>query len=77
MDSDKILSRLVQVGTVSAVDSSKRLARVILKATGHTSGWLCILSPYAGTQRLPAINDQVLVLYLPVFNGDGFILGGI
>lgn len=26
---------------------------------------------------MPKVNDQVLVLYLPVFNGDGFILGGI
>ena len=26
---------------------------------------------------LPSINDTVVVLYLPVFNADGFILGGI
>lgn len=26
---------------------------------------------------MPKVNDQVLVLYLPVRNGDGFILGGI
>lgn len=25
----------------------------------------------------PAINDQVLVLFLPVQDGDGFVLGGI
>ena len=30
MDSEKILSRLVQIGTVSDVDNSKRRARVIL-----------------------------------------------
>ena len=73
MDSEKILSRLVQIGTVSAVDGSKRMARVILKEAGHVSGWLKVLS-YSG---MPKVNDQVLVLYLPVFNGDGFILGGI
>ncbi len=28
-------------------------------------------------QWMPAINDKVLVLYLPVWNADGFILGGI
>ena len=28
-------------------------------------------------QWMPAINGKVLVLYLPVFNADGFILGGI
>lgn len=26
---------------------------------------------------MPKVNDQVLVLYLPVRDGDGFILGGI
>lgn len=108
MDSEKILSRLVQIGTVSDVNNGKRRARVILKETGHTSGWLCVLATppfipdYNVPQRtefesggsddasfashkhdliikpwMPKVNDQVLVLYLPVFNGDGFILGGI
>ena len=26
---------------------------------------------------MPKVNDKVLVLYFPVFNGDGVILGGI
>ena len=26
---------------------------------------------------LPRVNEKVLCLYLPVFNGDGFVLGGI
>ena len=82
MDSEKILSRLVQIGTVSDVDNGKRRARVILKETGHTGGsgdasfashkHDLIIKPW-----MPKVNDQVLVLYLPVFNGDGFILGGI
>mgnify|MGYP001048578019 CR=1 FL=1 len=29
------------------------------------------------TYWMPRINDTVVVLYLPVFNGDGFILGAI
>lgn len=29
------------------------------------------------TYWMPKINDTVLVLYLPVWNADGFILGGI
>lgn len=29
------------------------------------------------TYWMPKINDTVLVLYLPVFSGDGFILGVI
>lgn len=115
MDSAKILSRMVQTGIVSAVDSSKRAARVIMEETGHTSGWLKVLQHYGAdfyvepdadhthtitdtytgggsastfpahdhlpgshlTWWMPKVNDRVLILYLPVFNGDGFILGGI
>ncbi len=29
------------------------------------------------TYWMPKVNDRVLALYLPVFNGDGFVLGGI
>lgn len=29
------------------------------------------------TVWLPKINELVLVLYLPVFGGDGFVLGGL
>ncbi len=28
-------------------------------------------------QWMPKVNDTVLVLYLPVFNADGFVLGGV
>lgn len=28
-------------------------------------------------QWMPSIGDRVLVLFLPMFNSDGFILGGI
>ena len=115
MDSNEILSRLVQTGIVSAVDSSNRTARGILEATGHTSGVLKVLQHYGAnfyiepdakhthdiadtytgggsastfphhdhlpgshlTWWMPKVNDRVLILYLPVFNGDGFILGGI
>ena len=73
MDSEVILSRMVQIGTVSAVDHSRRMVRVIFKETCHTSSWLKVLSSCG----IPEVNDQVLVLYLPVLNGDGFILGGI
>lgn len=31
-----------------------------------------IIKPY-----MPKVNDKVLVLYFPVFNGDGIILGGV
>lgn len=29
------------------------------------------------TYWMPKVNDAVLVLYLPVFNADGYILGGL
>ena len=31
-----------------------------------------VIKPY-----MPKVNDMVLVLYFPVFNGDGVILGGV
>lgn len=118
MDADKILSRLVQIGYVSAVDPVKKKARVRFPDTGITSGWLYILQhggtglsivkdgghthgitvndTYTGggsgtieavpdhkhtgsttTSWLPKVNEKVVVLYLPVADGDGFILGGI
>lgn len=114
MNDEAILSRLVQVGTVTAVDSGKRKARVKFKDTGIISDWLYVIqhyganfyikpdaehthditdtftgggsaSPYPAHDHLPGshltywmpkVNDRVLCLYLPVFNGDGFVLGG-
>ena len=72
MDTEKILSRMVQVGTVAAVDQGRMAARVKFQDTGIISDWL---RP-AGS-GLPKVNDTALVLYLPVANGDGFILGVI
>lgn len=72
MNMEIVLARLVQIGTVSTVDDSQKTARVIFKDTGIMSGWLYIMKHYT-----PSINDKVLVLYLPVENADGFIIGGI
>lgn len=115
MDAEEILSNLVRIGSVSAVNQAKREARVLFSDTGQTSGWLHVLQHYAAglyiepdaehthtitdtytgggsastfpshdhlpgshlTYWMPKVNDQVLVLYLPMFNADGFILGGI
>lgn len=114
MDDEKILSNLVRVGIVSAVDAAARRARVQFPDLGITSGWLFVIQHYqAGiyvnpdgehtheitdtftgggdastepvhnhpgtslTYWMPRVGNKVLVLYLPVFNGDGFILGGI
>lgn len=69
------LARLAMVGRVSDVNEAKRQVRVIWPASGETSGWLFVLQ--RGEVWLPKINELVLVLYLPVFGGDGFILGGL
>ena len=85
---DEALSGLVQVGIVAAV--SGRLARVKLPETGEISGWLTVLrSPPAVSVQgehshsaqaapwMPQVNARVLVLYLPVDGGGGFVLGGL
>lgn len=69
------LARLALVGRVSDVNKSKRQVRVIWPDSGQTSGWLYVLQ--RGEVWLPKINELVLVLYLPVFGGDGFVLGSV
>lgn len=114
MDAEQIISRMVQIGTVSVVDSSKHAVRVIFKQSGESSGWLKVLQHIGGAldivpdaqhthnitdtytgggsasifpnhnhtgsttaSWMPRVNEDVLVLYLPISNGDGFMLGGI
>lgn len=118
MDAEKILARMVQVGTVSDIDAQKKKVRVKFPDTEIVSGWLYVLQrPGAGlsikadgghthevkvkdtytgggsgeikhvpahdhkesvtTTWLPKVNDRVVVLYLPIANGDGFVLGGL
>jgi phage baseplate assembly protein gpV len=49
----------------------------------YTGGGAASVVPdheHPGTHKtiwMPKINDRVLVLYIPVLNGDGFILGGL
>lgn len=65
----------VRVGIVTAVDWDHRKARVLYRDMGFTSGWLTVLRHGAGDSWMPSVNDVAVVLYLPVFNGDGYILG--
>ena len=87
-EQESSLSGLVQVGIVAAV--SGRLARVKLPETGETSGWLAVLGAppvvavqgehghsAAVTAWMPRVNQRVLVLFRPVENGGGFVLGGL
>ena len=99
---------IVREGKVTAVNNSKRIAKVWFDALGIESGWLPVLinrdyvpdydvpqrteyedggSGAAAYERhkhdliikpwMPKVNDMVLVLYFPVFNGDGVILGSV
>ena len=100
MDVEKILSNLVRVGIVTAVNNNEHLARVTFEDTKLPSGWLVVLDnrpfipdygapqvtdkraeshdhPLTIKQWMPQLNQPVLVLYLPVKNADGFILGGM
>ncbi len=87
---EKRAERTIQLGTVTALDETKQTARVKFQDTGICSDWLYIIQhvrkPSCNNpdchctecgRWLPKINDTVLVLYLPIRDGDGFILGGV
>ena len=63
---------IVREGRVTAVDKNRRIARVWFHSMAMESGWMPVLVNGAA---VPDVNDLVLVLYFPVFNGDGVILG--
>lgn len=82
---ENIISNIVRVGIVSNVDKNKRRVRVRFPNLSLTSCWLYVLkNPPIITENnvevspwIPSVNDKVVCLYLPVFNGDGFVLGAI
>ena len=69
------MEHLVRVGTVTAVDASTRKVRVWFSDMNFPSGWLTVLRHGQADTWLPAVNDTAVVLYLPVWQGDGYILG--
>lgn len=81
---ENITENIVRIGKVSSVNPSKLTARVIFEDKEIISGWLNVLQhPKEGEHSndgnpiywMPKVNEMVLVLYIPIFNGDGFILG--
>ena len=84
-----ILSGLVRYGTVSSVSGTT--ARVYFPDLGMTSGSLPILQHKKAKVEVkeadghkhdaeldewaPEVGQKVVCLYLPVDNGDGFVLG--
>jgi len=68
----RALKNMVRVGTVSEVDG-QRVRVVFRNAKNMKSGWLTSLR-HVGELKP---GETVLILYVPVFNGDGFVLGGL
>ena len=82
---------IIRVGKVSAIDGAARKARVRFDDIGVTSDYLPVVTaaPTAsviieGEEQtvtvspwMPKIDDVVLCVFRPVFNGDGFILGAM
>ena len=66
---------IVRIGTVTDIKGNQ--ARVLYPDSGMTSGWLSVLRHGSEDPWMPNINDVVLCLYIPVWNGDGFIVGVI
>ena len=68
------VENMVREGRVTAVDTERRIAKVWFADMKMESGWMPVLVTGA---PMPSVNEQVLALYVPVFNGDGVILGGV
>lgn len=72
---ESLFQNIVRIGKVYDIDNEKHKARVHFPRLNMTSGWLCIVRN--AESWMPSVNDTVLCLYFPVFNGDGYILGVI
>ena len=70
MDSLVALENMVRVGTVRSIHSTGKSARVWFDDMEQLSGWLRVMRGGA-----PRVGYRVLVIYIPVADGDGFILG--
>jgi len=76
---DPILKNLIRVGKVTAIDTTKHQARVLFDDKHSTvSYWLDIIVRNTFKNKdyeLPDIDEQVICLFLPSGNAQGFILG--
>ena len=70
---NSIMQGIVRIGFVTDTDSTNKSARVKYDGVDMTSGWLRVVRQTE--DWMPSVNDKVVCIYLPVFNGDGFILG--
>jgi len=78
---DNQIKNLFRVGTVSAIDEENQLVRVAFDDLDDTvSAWLPIL-PRGAYQDdeywLPDPDEQVLCLFMPTGNAEGYVLGSV
>jgi phage baseplate assembly protein gpV len=70
-----------RLATVSSVDAKTACARVLHQPEGILSGWLPVLSLWAGdgwgVVCLPGVGDQVLVLSHDGDPSNGIVVGGL
>ncbi|WP_425057612.1 hypothetical protein SCACP_21290 [Sporomusa carbonis] len=76
---DSILKNIVRVGKVSSVDSATASVRVAFEdRQGMVSYDLPVIVPWSMKNKfhyLPDVGEQVLCLFLPNGNAQGFCLG--
>lgn len=88
---ERLIQRMIQVGTVTDLDRPGRKVRVLFKVSGMSSGWLTVLQQdgadlniasadghtHTGSSGtwMPKINDTVLCLFPPVSGADGYVVG--
>lgn len=68
-------TEMVRIGTVTDIDTVKKKVRVKFQDDNMPSGWLTVLQNVGSW--LPKVNETVLILFVPVWQGDGYILGRI
>lgn len=80
---ENLLKSMVRVGIVSSVSPGSNTARVTFPDMENmVSGNLKYLKrsdvrPELYSPWVPEVGEPVLCLYIPLQDGDGFILGGI
>lgn len=69
-----IIENIVRIGTVRNIEGRK--ARVWFDDIELLSGWLPVLQQHEDGW-MPRVGAVVAALYIPVPDGDGFVLGEI
>ena len=67
-------NKMIRTGTVTEVDSDSKTVRVLFEDLDILSDWLQVAQQ---GDWLPAEDDHVLVIFIPMNDGAGFVLGGL